>query len=185
MPKDLSEAMLARLEAARKRPALFVEMELASSTLRFWNGVGPFTWAGHDWVGLGMLVALGPIRRSADVVATGLNIQVTGAADDRVKEILAEVRRNRPCTVWLGFFDDAWALVASPDEALSGRMDAPIIDDDAETVVVNVAVESDLLDLDRPRVRYATHEEHVKRFSGDTIYKRMESLALRTIKWGG
>jgi hypothetical protein len=86
--------------------------------------------------------------------------------------------------VWFGATDIADDVIADPFLAFSGRTDAVSWSADANTVSISVAVESDLIKLQRPNETRWTHAEQQRRFPGDMAFEWVESLEDIKLHWG-
>lgn len=71
MPRGLDTTLAAELAKGVVRPCFLGEITFASGVERVWTGVGPMTWNGKTFSGLGELVGIGSIAESSDVRANG------------------------------------------------------------------------------------------------------------------
>lgn len=76
MPRGLDPTMAAELAKGNVRPMFLGELTLASGVERVWTGVGPITWNGKTFSGLGELVSVGPITESSGVQADGTTVSL-------------------------------------------------------------------------------------------------------------
>lgn len=74
MPRNLDTTMAAELAKGGVRPFYLGELNFASGVQRVWSGVGPITWNGKTFSGLGELVSVGAIAESSDVRANGTTV---------------------------------------------------------------------------------------------------------------
>ena len=78
MSRDLTPAWANALDVADLRPAILFEGAFPSGIVRIWTGVGPVTWDEKVWTGVGVLLGLGALEETSDVVATGTTVSLSG-----------------------------------------------------------------------------------------------------------
>jgi hypothetical protein len=67
----------------------------------------------------------------------------------------------------------------------TGEMDEMNIQFGADTVTISLAVESRLVDLNRPRIRRYTDADQQSRFSGDLAFEFVTRLQDEDLQWAG
>jgi hypothetical protein len=184
MSRTISPAVLAELSAGVVRPAIFVESQFPSGWLRLWSGLGDITWGGRTWAGAGTLLGIGAIEETADVVATGTTITLSGIPTDLVSACINDARQGLPGQIYLGFLTEAGAVIADPVLAFAGRLDVPTILDGADRCEIQVTYESRLIDLNRSREWRYTHESQQQISPGDRGFEYVASLQEKEIRWG-
>lgn len=78
MPRNLDANLAAHLGDEVIQPAVFASLGFSSGTLNVWSGVGPFTWGGRTFLGLGNFGAISPITEGSSVQADGITVQLLG-----------------------------------------------------------------------------------------------------------
>ena len=184
MSRTITPAVIAELASGQVRPAIFFEAQFPSGFLRLWSGLGSITWGGQTWVGAGTLMGIGAIEESADVVATGTTISLSGIPTDLVSLCLADARQGMPGKVWIGFMSAAGAVIADPILAFAGRLDVPSIMDGAERCEIQITYESRLIDLNRSREWRYTHESQQQFSAGDRGFEYVSALQDKELRWG-
>lgn len=184
MGRDLTAGVATAVAAQLVRPVLFYEGEYASGTLRLWTGFGDFTWNAQTWNGAGNMLGIGPVEEVSEIRATSFYVSLSGDAAALLSANLGQARTGLPGKVWIGFFDAAGALIADPFLAFHGRFDVPDIVDEGARATIQARYESRLIDLDRPRLRRYTDEDHRLDFPSDQGFGYVVSLQDKEIFWG-
>lgn len=184
MSRTITAAVIAELASGQVRPAIFFEAQFPSGFLRLWSGLGEITWNSQVWTGAGNLMGIGAIEESADVVATGTTISLSGIPTDLVSLCLADARQGMPGKVWIGFMSAAGAVISDPILAFAGRLDVPSIMDGAERCEIQITYESRLIDLNRAREFRYTHESQQVFSAGDRGFEYVSGLQDKEVRWG-
>jgi len=187
----LSSGTRAAGRAASKQPVLFIEAEFRTAFFRMWTGSGQVTWRGQEWSGPtgasnGSILSIEAIRETGAVEATGLKFVLSAVPADLLGYCIDELKGFKPCRIWVGYVNDAGALVDDPAQCFQGRMDASsIAENPAEGLGrITVTVESDARRLQQALNRLLTHEDQQIDFPGDTGLKNMSAAANWKGKWG-
>jgi hypothetical protein len=192
VPRPLTGPMSSALGGSLVKPVFLVEAEFTSGFLRIWSGLGPVSWNGHTWSGSRantdpetVLVGMTSIQESIEIAANGIKLRASGIKSSMITRVLDECRQNYPVTVYLGALDPGTdALIADPAQAFSGRMDVPVLSDTGETCEVEISVENELIDLQRPRERRYTHEDQQIDHPGDMGFEYVSQLQELNLAWG-
>ena len=182
MPRTLSAAVLAELASRTIRPVWFAEIEIETGTLYFWTGFHEIVWDGHTWSPVGYNGQVSPITDSEEIVATGVQLQLSGIDSTLVGAALGSVRQNLSAKVYLGFLDDTDTLLVDPGEAFVGFTDVPHIEDDAQTATITISCESQMVALSRRISRRYTHEDQQIDYAGDLGFEYVVALAQGTLR---
>ncbi len=159
MPRTMTNAMAAALCAPVVRPALLASLVFASSTVYLWNGLGPITWNGMTFLGVGDLAAVSEISEDSDVEARGVTVSLSGIPSDMMSEVLTETRILGNVHIWLALFDGSGVLIPDPILSYQGKMDAPTLQDDGQLCTAQITVENVLVDLNRACYRRYTNDD--------------------------
>ena len=184
MTRGMTPAYQAALAEQVIRPALFVEGEFPSGTLRLWTGLGDVDWNGSTWTGAGNLLGISPLEETADVVATGMQITLSGVPTSLVSLAISDAQQGQPVRLWLALLDDTGAIIADPVQAFTGRLDVPTLEDGAETCTITISYESRLIDLNRTREWRYTDQSQRQLYPGDRGFSFVTSLQDKPIRWG-
>lgn len=184
MSREMTSAAAAALAAPDVRLAIFVEGEFPSGFVRLWSGQGDITWDGKTWTGAGHLLAVSTIEDTAEVVASGISVTVSGVPTEFVSLAIVDAQQGLPGRIWVGMFDAAGALVPDPVAAFVGRLDEPTIVDGAETCTLTITYESRLMELNRAREWRYTHESQQVLYPGDKGFEYVTTLQDKSVNWG-
>ena len=161
-----------------KEVDLFVAVELMfdSGALRIWSGIGDKSIGGQTYTGTGSLLSVGGIEESDGLSAPGASISLSGVDSSLVSLAIQEPYQNRDCRILLGSGDDFF-------EIFSGFMDVMTIEDNGETCIINLTVESRLIILDRKVPLRYTQETQNSLYPGDTFFSTVASLQDKKVDW--
>lgn len=183
MSRGLSAGMLSQIGSASVTPILFFYGEFASGNVRMWSGIGDLSWDSQTWLGAGSLVQVSNIEESAEIKATGIVVTFNGIPADLLSLVLSDVRQGALGKVWLGFLASG-SVVATPWLIFEGRIDTPVISEDAESCSIAITYESRLIDLSRPRSSRYTDQDQKREFPGDLGMEFVLALQDKDIPWG-
>lgn len=166
------------------RPAIFIEAEFLSGTVRLWTGYGTVMWGGRVWYGGGDLLAISALEQTNDVTAKGATVTLSGVSLDMVIIAINEARQGDRCRMYLGFFNEDWTLAADPEMIFAGLLDVPQIEEGDETASITITYESQLITLMRPREWRYTHESQQQLYPGDRGFEFITQIQEVDVKWG-
>lgn len=187
MPRGLSALHTAELAKRVKTVALFVELALASGTVRVWNGIGTVSAGGFNWTGLGELGVIDGIETTRGGRAQNVSMSLVGLPSSVlpggfIAQTRASAPQGRPLTVRIGFMTDAGALIGTLAPVWSGYADV-LSFAIGENVTVSLTAEHVTARLSRPNGLRMTHESHQARLgnpsTADTFFRFQSRLAAR------
>ena len=184
MSRDITAALADALDAADLRPAILFEGAFPSGMVRIWTGAGPVEWDGKSWTGVGVLLGLGALEETSDVVASGTTVSLSGVPLDLVGLAIDEARQGQPGRIWLALLTEDRQIIVDPVQAFTGRLDVPEIQEDAHTCRITISYESRLIDLNVPRNWRYTHESQQVLFTGDLGFAHVTAIQDQEITWG-
>lgn len=182
--REMTPAALAALNATDLRLALFIEGVFTTGTINLWTGKGQIFWGGATWTGAGDLLGISSITESSDVVASGIELSLSGVEDALVSAVIDEVQQGLPGKVWLGFFDANGALIPEPVLAFSGRIDVPTLTDNEQTCTISITYENRLVDLKRAPGRRYTQESQRLIDPNDRGFEYVTAIQNLQVTWG-
>lgn len=154
--------------------------------LYFWTGLGDLTANSITYTGTGNLMSISEVTETADISAAGATISLTGIPTDIIAMALKTPYQGRLCRIKFGVLDantgsgNATGLTT----LFVGYMDQMNIDEGPETSTIALAVESKLIDLERPRINRYTSGSQKSRFAGDKAFDFIPDLQDRPLAWG-
>ena len=207
MSRSLSDGIVTALGADAIKPFFAVRLFFDTQTLSFWTGLGDLTVDGVTYTGTGQLLQISQLSETAEISAKGATITLSGLPSNLISLALTEPYQGRVCEIYFGAIDanknylideagdyilqeDGSPIdlsVGDPNEIVlvfSGYMDQMNIDEGPETSTIGVAVESKLIDLERPRVFRYTDASQKSRFPDDKGFKYVEDLQDKRFNWG-
>lgn len=182
--RQMTAAMQAAVQAGIVRPVIFLAGEFVSGTLYLWSGMGTFTWAGQNWLGVGALGSISPVQETENATATNIVATLSGIPSDVLSLVMSEVRNGKRVRIWLGLLDDNYNLLADPVEIFGGHIDAGEIDEGAETSSCSITVENAFVDFQRARAVPFTSQAQQAVFPGDLGFDFVPQLQDVEINWG-
>jgi hypothetical protein len=184
MPRPMSSAMLAAIQAQHLRPALFVQMQFMTGPLYVWSGTGSVTWNGHTWLGVGTLGTISTIEESGTVEAKGVTLTLSGIDPAMLADALQEFQTGAPVAIYLGLFDSGGSLIANPVTSWAGRMDQPSIEVGGDSAVISIACENRLIEMNVAVDRRYTATDQSIDYPGDLGFNWVLSIQEQNIYWG-
>jgi hypothetical protein len=184
MPRAVSTEFANAIAAGAVYPALLVEIQFDSGTLRIWTGVGPLDWNGQTWTGAGGIIAVDAVEEAATVQAIGTKITLSGLDSSTVALALAEPYQGRRVLLRLALFDASGTIIATPDVVFDGRADVMTIADDGPGCTIAMTAESLFVDLQRARERRYEHEDQQLDYPGDLGFAFVSQIQDKPLKWG-
>ena len=184
MTRNASPEFLNALTEELVRPCIFFEGVFASGTVRLWSGIGEIEWNSQTWLGAGVLMGVGSVEETTEVIANGTSVSLSGVPLDLVQVAIEEARQGLPGRVWVGLLTDDWQIIASPTLVFSGRLDVPQISDGADSCTVTISYESRLLDLTVAREWRYTDQSQKTLYPTDRGFEFVTSIQDKEITWG-
>ena len=156
MPRSMPTAIANALGLPVVRLALFASLQFATDTVYVWSGLGPRTWGGMTFQGVGSFGEMSEISEDSTVEAHNVVVSLSGIPSDLVSEVLFETRVLGDAKIWVALYDANLALIETPLLSYQGKMDAPEMSDDAKTCTCTISLENILVDLNREVYRRYT-----------------------------
>jgi len=183
MARDITSGLNTEVTASELEPIFLVDLDFEGGSLYFWNGVRPLTYNGNEYLGGGNLINISPIVETSDVRAVGVNLTMSGLPSSLISIALTEDYQGQPVKIRFAALSSG-AIVADPYIIFDGRMDVLTIDDAAEGASINIAAESRMIDLERPRLRRYTPQDQKIDHPTDTGLDYVPVIQDVSIQWG-
>ncbi len=181
MSRGLGAAALAAATGEVVHVTHAVELIFASGPVRLNGSTVPLTIGGQEFLGVGLLGGISELEETGDLQSAGCTLRLAGVPQDAIALALEEGYQGRAATVWLCFLDAAGALIEAV-VTFRGRMDQMTVRY-GETCIVEVTVEDQLTDMDRPNLRLYTDEDQQRQFPGDRFFRFGPRTAEVEITW--
>jgi len=182
--RSMTAAVGAEFQKEGLTPILLGAFDYGSGIVRGWTGIGDLVWGGSTYTGVGHFLNVSTIGETMDIRAEGVQFQLTGIPQSMLALVLGEHYQGRPAKCWIGCLDTSGQIIPDPVLVLDGRMDTVEIHEGADTGTITQHVESELIDLRRPRTTRYTDAEQKARYPGDRGLEFIESLQDKQIMWG-
>ena len=184
MTRSLTTEMQAVATAEVVRPIYLVDLEFSSGNVYLWSGIGDLAFNSNTYLGAGDLLSIGAIKESAELIANGAEVTLTGIKQSLLTIARDEPYQGRPLTIRLGAFDENGDLISSPVILFSGFMDTMTIADAGDTSVIKINAENKLISLQRTKVRRYTAEDQKIDYPNDKGFEFVSKIKDKEIVWG-
>lgn len=165
--------------------ATLYEFKFASSTRRFWNGLGYLTAGGEEWQGAGKIISISSMEQARGMTAPQASFTLTGASDDLIAFAAnseAEVK-GYPCAVYLQFLGGPFQTLDDPIAIWTGVMDLMSFRAGVRNQSITLTAESLFDRRARAPFGYMTDTDQQMRWPGDRGMEFMALLINKTVKW--
>lgn len=188
MARNITTAFNNAIKSDVVRPILAIELEISDGTLRFWNGYGNLTMtAGGSsklFLGTGDLLNISSVEETSTLKMNGITISLGGIKSSLISSILSAQYTNRLGTVYMGLFDNNKNVIADVYTLFQGKMDVANIQEGPETSVIQINIESRLVQFELPLNRMYTLEDQQIDFPNDIGFEFIPDLQDKEIIWG-
>ena len=171
------------MAASTVRPFALIELLLDSGPLRY-TTAKTLDWNGHTWIGAGKALGLSSVAESAQIVAHGMSVTLSGQKPEDLTPMFNEPVQGRPMSIWLALYNENWVLVQSPYLLGEYRADRPVVSMDRKSISISVSAETEMIDLERARERMWTDEDQQAEYPGDRFFEYVASIQERELTWG-
>lgn len=184
MTRWVDSLNVAAAAAGSQVPIELVDLDFLSGHVRAHNNVGPISYLGNVFLGVGHYGAVdGSITESNDFIGRSAKLTLSGVDPALVTPTMTEIYQNRTCIIYNGFLDlTLMQLVGAPNIIFDGRMDTLQVDIAEGSAVIRITCESRL--LREPRAARYTDADLKLQFSGDTFFDMVPRIPLSRANWG-
>lgn len=185
--RTLTSQIATEVDGSLVRPVLLVFFDFPSEAVYLCTAHKTVSYNGNDYLALGKFVNFSSFPETADSGTQGLEISVTGFDSDLLADVLQDQYRGSACQVDLAFLDSSEAIIPDPITLYRGQMDKGTIRDSGKDSVINLKIESRLLDQLRPREWRYTDADQQSLYpgQGDAGLKDIPKIQNLHIEWGG
>ena len=188
MARDITSAFNTAIKSTNVRPIFAIELEISDGTLRFWGGYGSLTMtaggSSKTFTGTGDLLGFTPTQETSTLQMSGITISMTGIKSSIISSILSAQYTNRNGTLYMGLFDTNKSVIADVYTLFKGKMDVANIQEQADSSIVTLNIESRLVQFDLPLNRLYTLEDQQVDFANDLGFEFIPDLQDKEIIWG-
>ena len=184
MARALHASTATDVASAELHPFLAAEITFDTSHItRAWSGYGDLVIDGHTYLGVGQFGSIGPISETSDLKANGMRLGLSGVPMSTLSNALGLDFQGKPATVYFGTLNDARQIVGAPYKLFAGFVDTMQIDENGETAVISVAIESRLIDMQNPNESLYTDADQQRRFPGDRGFEYVPHIQDLSVQW--
>lgn len=184
MPRPLTSAFIAAVEAKEVYPALLLRGEFESGNVLLWTGLGQIEVGGETYTGAGTLLAIDPVEETASIQSTGTKMTLSGISSQVVSLAMQEPYQGRLVEIWLALFTSGNVLIDDPSILFSGRADQMILSDEGATCTIVLTAENRFVDLQRARIRKYENEDQKVFYPDDRGFEFISVIQDVPLKWG-
>lgn len=180
----LTNDFVTELTADSIKPFFLVSLTFTSSTLRLSTLQRDITWDSVTWYGNGWLHGIDPVVETQDLEAQGAIITLAGVPESIISLVLDQVSQGNLGKIYLGFLNSSNAVINSPYEIFRGYLDVPTIKENPQEPVIEITLESILIDLQRSKEGRYNNEHQQIYYPEDTGFRFVKSAAAWSGFWG-
>ncbi len=183
MARNLAAANLTESQAANLYPLMFAQLHFDEGVEYLHTAIGPFTWGGDTYTGVGDLGKIEPIEEGIELSPYAFRAELSGL-DSTIRDRAQNSDiYGRDLFLYLGFLLDG-VLVADPDPWWLGTMDTLDLIRGATNTAI-LTGEQDLKFFDRPNGIRFNDEHQQKLHSGDLFFEFLDQMQNAEVIWGG
>lgn len=205
MPRELSTELETASTASRLSPVILVELLFDSGPFRVWSGWGTLLWGDaapftdgtyfddgttftdlvgkKAWYGIGDLGTVGAVEETTEIRAVGLELGLSGVSPEVLDIALAEDWQGREAHLYLGVLDSQGQLDGEPTELFGGKIDRMVLSE-GQIASVMIAVESEMIDLERAKSLRYTPEVQRGLYADDAFCDAVAAIQEVDVNWG-
>ena len=180
MTRSVTTALANSLDDDVVYPFFAVDLLFTSGSVYLWTGLGDITISAKSYVGTGNLLSISAIEEASDLSVKGATIQLSGVPASLITLALTEAYQGRLCKIYFGTMTDT----ATYTEVFTGYMDQMTMEEGADSATITLAVESRLIDLERPRTRKYNNSDQKARYSTDKGLEFVDDIQDKQPFWG-
>lgn len=163
---------------------LFVDLDFASGHVRLNSCDRSFTFGSNTYEAIGKLGGIGPVNESAALNPDKLEFTLAGVDNALISTVITEKYHGRSATLYVGYCDEEWTLLADPEVLWEGRMDTMAVRAEQNGAAIKLVCENRLIIWNLASGWRYTNEHQQLLFSGDTFFDRLASLMNKILRWG-
>jgi hypothetical protein len=165
--------------------ATLFEFQFASSTQRFWDGLGWLTAGGHRWQGSSKIISVSGLEQSRGLSAPQANFVLSGATNELISLAANsdEEVTGRPCAVYIQFLGRPFQTLDTPIALWTGTMDVMSFRAGVRDQSITLSAETLFDRRARAPYSYMTDTDQQARWPGDRGMEFMALLINKTVKW--
>lgn len=182
MSRQLSAPNLAEVALQHLQPVLLVRIDFTTPVYAH-SGIGTITFDGNDYLGVGDFGGVGEIREAETLGPNPIRLELTGLNSSYVAEALSSGNYGDMLFIYMGYRNDAGALVADPWPVASGKYEYASVVTGA-TTTISITAQHSLSVLDGIDGAKFTDEDQRTRYVADRGFQFVSDSANVVLYWG-
>lgn len=163
--------------------AMFGFLDWPGLPVRFWSGVGQFSWDSQTWDGVGLFGSIDKIAESLQKTDNGIELKLNYLDDTTRNYLNANDPVGTSASLWLNLVNPATRAVTEVKEAFSGFTDRVEIEDAGANGVILVRLASEISRMRRTVFFALSHAHQQHLFPGD-MGMEFASRMDQPLTWG-
>lgn len=174
--------MAAALVSGRPRIGL-AEIGHPSGTFRGWTGIGPLTYDGYTWTGMGVLGRVTPLKRTSALEIQDIVFELSGVDSDALARLSGSVK-GYVGKLWLACLDPNERVIADPYLLCESELDVQDFEAAEDgTCTIRITGHTGFYSFERELNEVWSPENQRKRFPGDTGLDMLPELENQDLGW--
>ena len=162
---------------------ILCEIDHPDGMFRAWSGIGTLDYDGEDWIGLGVLGTIAPVKATTALMIQEVVFSLSGI-DAQTLALLDGHVRNREATVWLACMDERGLVVADPWQLLVAQMDYQQFEASEDgTSRVSIIARSGFYTMERALNEVWSPENQKLTYPDDTGFDKLPTLQNKELVW--
>lgn len=183
--RTLDPATATAIAAKQVVLAFLAELTFKSGTVYAWTGIGPLTYNGNTYLGVGQLASVGSISEGVTVEARGTTVTLNGIDATLYADCMADIVTGKPATLSLVLLDPlTGGIIGTPIPTYVGMIDMPEVTEGGDDISITLHLETNLTNLQRANRKLYTSAEQKRTYPNDTGFDRVAPLVSTANQWG-
>lgn len=173
------------LRKTQNRPFHLVQVHFSDGVFYMTDAGRAVEWDGNIYLAYGHTLNFSNIKETAQLLVNTVTAEISAVDQQFVSAYLSKNYLDRTVKIYRAFFDGDNKLVAQPLSIFTGRMDAPVLEEDPDTgkSVIQVTAANHFVDFERTAGRRTNTTSQQLFYPGDKGFK-FASEVVRDLKWG-
>ena len=164
---------------------LLAEFDFSSGSVRVCSADRPYVHLGNTYGAIGTLGGIGPVKENGNLSPEKLDFTLSGVDNSLITTALTENYHGRDARLWVGYLDDNYQLVTTPQIVWEGFMDVMAIRTEQNSSTISQTCENRLIRWN-DSASWLYTQEHQRLFdSTDDFFNQVTTLPNKTVRWNG
>lgn len=183
MARTITAAAKTESQAGIVRPINLVKFQFDGGDVRLTGADRNITFNGEVYSGVGASGTISAMSESSELQAANVRMTLSGIPSAYVSLLLQEAYSGRPVTVWIGFLDSNYQLVADPVVDFDGLIDQMTLVL-GDTATITVTAEHEFVRWERPIIRRYTNDDQQDIYPNDRGLEYVSQMVEKQVAWG-